>query len=242
MGIRENATEFEQKLSELQVAIHRYREKNSNASYKPAIEKALRELNRSYRYLNVRIEKSSNETLRGKFAAVRDWMKPILVVNSKKYQEKLETIDNLQMYLPDLMVELDDIKEKSFEIPDKIPMSENRLDLEEAIKDYDNGCWISSLALCRRAYEGALYSLYKLVSGTEPYEKYTCPNCKSTLREKAYFGITKLHSWAIEQGYVTERLKQWGFMQSDMGAGAAHSPLEDFKRDQELARLGSQQP
>ena len=165
-------------------------------------------------------------------------MKVILLIDSKNYQEKLDGINNLQFYLPDLMVEFEEMKDRSFEIPDEIPMSDNRLDLEEAIKDYDDGCWISSLALCRRAYEGALYSIYKLTTGKEPYADLDCPKCHHVIRKDVYFGIAKLHRWTIEQGYVTERLREVGFLLSDMGAGAAHPPLSDFPRDQELARLG----
>jgi hypothetical protein len=51
-------------------------------------------------------------------------------------------------------------------------------------------------------------------------------------------GIAKLHNWAISEEVITERLKQVGFLLTDMGAGAAHPPLSPFPRDKELAYLG----
>ena len=51
-------------------------------------------------------------------------------------------------------------------------------------------------------------------------------------------GIAKLHSWAIDNKNITDKLKQVGFLLTDMGAGAAHPPLAEFPRDKEMARLG----
>lgn len=94
-----------------------------------------------------------------------------------------------------------------------------------------------SLVLCRRAYEGALVALYRAEQG-EPVEEVRCKHCNNTIRSKAYMGIAKLHSWAIERGTITEKLKQVGFLLTDMGAGAAHPPLTEFPRNKEMARLG----
>jgi hypothetical protein len=127
---------------------------------------------------------------------------------------------------------------RSFEIPEEIPMTEYRLDLEEAIKDFDNGCFISALVLCRRAYEGALVALYKSKTGKDPVGEIRCKHCKNLIRDKAYMGIAKLHGWAIDDKIITDRLKQVGFLLTDMGTGAAHPPLLDFPRDIEISRLG----
>ena len=92
--------------------------------------------------------------------------------------------------------------------------------------------------MCRRSYEGALVALYRIRENKEPIEEIRCKNCKNTIKDKAYFGITKLHNWAIENKIITNRLKSVGFLLTEIGAGAAHPPLSEFPRDKELARLG----
>src|SRR2546427_5042139 len=115
-------------------------------------------------------------------------------------------------------------------------MNEQRLDLEEAIRDYDNGCYLSSLVLCRRAYEGALAEAYKSIEKKDPLEDVECKHCKAIIRAKSYMGIGKLHNWAIEKKIINAKLKQVGFLISDIGAGGAHPPLEEFPRDPEIAK------
>jgi len=146
----------------------------------------------------------------------------------------------LELFWPELEIEFEDLKIsiKTFEVPEEVPINESRLDLEEAIKDYDNGCYISALVMCRRAYEGALVETYKSKTKQEPIEQIKCKHCKNILRDKSYIGLAKLHRWAMEGGLVTEKLKQVGFLMSDIGAGAAHPPLTQFPRSKEIARLG----
>ena len=105
------------------------------------------------------------------------------------------------------------------------------------LKDLANGCFISSLVLCRRAYEGALVELYRKIEGKDPIEDAKCKKCKNVVR-RGYMGISKLHNWAINNQFVSEKLKQLGFLVTDLGAGGAHPPLHLFPRDKEMAELG----
>ena len=98
--------------------------------------------------------------------------------------------------------------------------------------------YISSLVLCRRAYEGSLVEKYRSIIRADPIADVLCPNCGKIIRSNAYMGIGKLHNWAIKTKIITDKLKQVGFLVSDIGAGGAHPPLEDFPRDPEIAKLG----
>jgi len=134
------------------------------------------------------------------------------------------------------MVEFEDIKIKSFEIPNELPMNESRIDLEEAIKDYDNGCFISCLVLCRRSYEGALLELFRSKEKKDPIEVRKCKKCNNELG-RSYIGIVNMHNWAINKGYINNKFKSIGILISDLGAGGAHPPLQEFSRDKEVARV-----
>ncbi len=209
-----------------------------NAHYKKQTDTSLVELNRTFKYLKAKMSKIDRTEVKEKFQTVEEAVSKILSDITNK--EKIELIKNLERFWPDLEIEFETLKLniRSFEIPEEIPMTEYRLDLEESIKDFDNGCFISSLVMCRRAYEGALVNLYKSKTGKEPIEEVKCKNCKATIRDKSYMGIAKLHDWAIQNGFVTDKLKQVGFLLTDMGAGAAHPPLTQFPRDKDMAKLG----
>jgi len=163
-----------------------------------------------------------------------------ILLSDGVYDKKLKTIKKIQMFWPKLEVEFKNIKSTSdvFSIPKEIPNNDQRRDLEEAIKDFDNGCYPSCLVMCRRAYEGALAIAYKKKTGDDPVHDVKCPNCKNTIRGNSYMGITCLHNWAMGEKLVTKRLKQVGFLIADLGAGGAHPPLEDFPNDPEIAKLG----
>ena len=118
-------------------------------------------------------------------------------------------------------------------------MNEQRLDLEEAIRDYNEKCYLSSLVLCRRSYEGALAQAYKSKTKTDPIQDVLCPKCGKKINSK-YLGITKLHKWAIANKIISEKLKSVGFLTADLGAGGAHPPLYEFPRDPDIAKLGIQ--
>ncbi len=210
----------------------------SNQHYKKLYEKEVKNLNRNYKFFKAKTKQIKKDTLHNKIVQ----LDPLIdtVISNKKHDEKLDAISKLEFFWPDLEIEFHDLKnsEKSLEIPKEIPMNEQRLDLEEAIRDFDNGCYLSSLVLCRRAYEGCLVEAYRSMMKTDPLEDVICKHCKSTIRAKSYMGIGKLHHWAIENKLITDKLKQVGFLVSDIGAGGAHPPLEQFQRDPEIAKLG----
>lgn len=210
----------------------------SNKHYKKQLEMSIKELNRSYKFLRAKIIATNNDGLKSKFKTVGEYLS--VVISNYGYDKKLDAIKKLEIFWPDLEIEFESLKlsASSFVVPTEIPMTEYRTDLEESIKDFDNDCSVSSLVLCRRAYEGALVSFYISKMGKAPIEEFKCKNCGALIRDKSYMGIAKLHNWAIENHLITERLKQAGFLLTDMGAGAAHPPLTEFPRDKELARLG----
>lgn len=238
MEAKEELQQFLDIINQLKGAINNLIKYKGNKYYKKQFEDSINELNRSHKFLKAKILKSNNEKIKEKFKVV-DSVVSVLLSDSNNDQ-KIEEIKILERFWPELEIEFENLKLniRSFEVPEEIPMTEYRLDLEEAIKDFDNGCFISSLILCRRAYEGALVSLYKSKTGNDPIEEMTCKHCKNVIRDKSYMGIAKLHGWAIENHYITDKLRQVGFLLTDMGAGAAHPPLTEFPRDKEMARLG----
>jgi len=239
MEAKEELHQFINIIKKVKDIINKLLKYKGNKHYKKQMESSLTELNRSYTFLRAKIHRTDKDGLKEKFKIV-DNAVPNLLSSTKDNNEKLEVIRNLERFWPELEMEFEDLKLKirGFGIPEEIPMTEYRLDLEEAIKNFDNGCFISSLVMCRRAYEGALVASYKSKTGKEPIEEIRCKSCKAMLKDKAYMGIAKLHHWAIENNFVTDKLRHVGFLLTDMGAGAAHPPLTQFPRDKEIARLG----
>lgn len=238
MDAKEELQQLWDLFSDIREATKRLQKYKGNRHYKRQYDDSVKNLNKNYKFIEFKIGKLKDSSLKEKFATVRDTVNTIL--SDTELSEKLTTINNLELFWPELEIEFENLKLsiRGFEIPEEIPMTEYRLDLEEAIKDYDNGCYISALVMCRRAYEGALVELFRLQNKKDPVEEIKCKHCKSTIKEKAYLGISNLHDWAIKNSFVTNRLKQVGFLLTDMGAGAAHPPLTSFPRDKELAKLG----
>lgn len=225
-------------ISNLRDSIEYLRKYNSNKFYKRKYESTSKKLNRFYKFFKAKLESLEKESLDEKIKKLDEYMSVLL--SEKKYDKKLSTIQQLELFWPELEIEFEDlkIKTKSFDVPSEIPINESRLDLEEAIRNYDNGCYLSALVMCRRAYEGALAEIYKSKTGEEPLEEIRCKHCNNVIRGKSYIGISRLHKWAIEKELITEKLKQIGFLVPDLGAGAAHPPLKRFSRDKEIAKLG----
>lgn len=239
MKPKEEFSQLWETISNIRNAIKKLEKYKGNQHYKKQLETCIADLNRAYRFLKHKVIKANKPSLNDKFKDIEDAINTLLSGKSNN-TEKLSIIKTLELFWPELEIEFENLKLNisNFEIPSEIPMTECRLDLEEAIKDYDNGCYLSSLVLCRRAYEGALISLYKTKTKKDPVEAIKCRNCQCVIRDKAYIGIGKLHSWAIENNFVTEKLKQVGFLVSDIGAGGAHPALIDFPREKEIAKLG----
>jgi len=225
-------------ISDLKTSMKYLKRYKSNKFYKIKYESTFKELNRFYKFFRARLENLEKESLDGKIKTLDKYISTLL--SEENYDEKLSIIEKLELFWPDLEIEFEDlkIKTKNFEVPSEIPINESRLDLEEAIRNYDNGCYLSALVMCRRAYEGALAEIYKSETGGEPLEEVRCKHCNNVIRGKSYMGISKLHNWAMKNGLITEKLRQIGFLVPDLGAGAAHPPLKYFPRDKELAKLG----
>ena len=230
--------QFIEIINKVKISLQNLDKYKSNSHYKKLLASSLKELNRAHKFLKAKIDRTGKVEIKEKFKTVSDVITNIL--SDKKNNEKLDVINDLERFWPELEIEFENLKLnlRSFEIPEEIPMIEYRFDLEEAIKDFDNGCFISSLVLCRRAYEGALVAAYKSKNKKDPIEDIKCKHCNNQIRGNAYMGIAKLHGWAIENKIITDKLKQVGFLLTDMGAGAAHPPLSEFPRDKEIARLG----
>lgn len=154
-----------------------------------------------------------------------------------KYKKKLETLEEFQKFLIDLEVSIGTSILSSFEVPHEIPYNEIRLDIEEAIKNYDSKCYLSAQVMCRRAYEGALREKYKELEGKDPKEDFNCPSCRKTIRKNSDLSITKLHKWAVSKGIVHEKLQNIGYLIPELAAGAAHSTDKPFPRDKQIAKF-----
>ena len=225
-------------IDKVKAALENLRKYKGNKHYQKQLAVSLKELNRSHKFLKANIDKTDKTKIKEKYEVVNKAVSDILSDN--RNDEKLATIERLERYWPEIEIEFESLRFsiKSFDVPDELPRTEYRIDIEEAIKDFDYGCFISALALCRRSYEGALVALYKSKTHKDPVEEIKCKHCNNLIRDKAYMGITKLHHWAISNNLITDKLKQVGFLLTDMGAGAAHPPLSEFSRDIEMSRLG----
>jgi hypothetical protein len=240
MGILEELGELWKSVLEVKHSIEMLLKYWNSSYYKEKLRASIAGLNRTYRILKAKFVNIDKQAITEKLRRLDANIETLLTreTTAEIYKKELVVIQDLEIFWPELEVEFRNLALASFDIPEDIPESEHRLDLKEAIKDFDNECYISALVMSRRSYEGALVTLYKLRTGNEPVEKTVCPHCKATIREKSYMGIARLHSWAIGAGLITDKLKQVGFLLTDMGAGAAHPPLTEFPRDETIARLG----
>gem|GEM_PF-6757131 len=235
--LKQELTEFFKKTAKLRESIGRVIKHKSQATYLAASEHDKKETVRAGKFLIAKLKTMESQSMQEKVAILESAMG--VFARNGGYNEKIDMIGKLEMLQTDLEIELENIRVKPriFEIPASIPMTEARIDLEEAISDYDNGCFISALVLCRRSYEGALVEAYKNIEKRDPVKEVKCKNCKVTIRKEAYLGIVNLHGWAISKDLVNDHLKSFGFLISDLGAGGAHPPMEEFPRNRENAKL-----
>lgn len=238
MEAKEELQLYKNAIMNVRDAIVNLKKYKGNTYYRNQLEDSIAEFNRSHLFFKTKILKTEKDELIEKFKTVDE--AAICIIKGVNNDEKLRRISELDRFWPELEIEFENLKFnlRSFNIPEEIPMTEYRIDLEEAIKNFNNKCWVSALVLCRRAYEGSLVSLYRLKTGQDPIEDIQCKSCKNIIRKNSYMGIAKLHNWAIENHLITDRMKQVGFLLSDLGSGAAHPPLSAFPRDPELARVG----
>ncbi len=236
--MQEDLSKIWESVVRIRELIKKLQKYKSTKFYKDKYDEEINQLNRSYKFFKASI-KNPSESLGKKFKSLDESIE--IILSNKMHKRKLETIKKLEKFWPDLEIEFQSIKteDQSFKIPKEIPMNEQRLDLEEAIRDHTEKCYLSSLVMCRRSFEGALAKAYKLKTKMEPIEDEFCPKCNKKIRTK-YMGIKKLHKWAIKEKIITEKLESVGFLAADLGAGGAHPPLTDFPREPEVSKLGIQ--
>ncbi len=223
-------------IKELRKVIVGSKKHKYNKFYLDKEKEKILELNSFYKKLKARLQKIDKKSLKEKFKKIDKDVNDL--INLKDRDKKLEIINELEFFWPEIEVEFEDLKVtiRIFDIPKEIPMTDSRLDLEEAIKDFDNGCFLSAIVLCRRSFEGALVEIYKIKTGKEPIEDFKCEKCGYIIKKDSYMGIAKLHKWAIKNKIINEKFKSIGFLLTDIGSGGAH-PLKDFSRDPEIARV-----
>ncbi|MBI2542992.1 MAG: hypothetical protein HYW24_02295 [Candidatus Aenigmarchaeota archaeon] len=201
----------------------------SNSSYKERERSVKLELDKDTKSLLKFLNTNYSRQFLEEKSKLTDTLNNLL--SSGDIDERFGKIDETFSLLNSLDVEVGPlITESSFEIPE-IPNIEVKLDVEEAKMNLNNNSFVSSLVMSRRAYEGALLELFKKIEGRDPIE-LKCEKCG----RGGYMGIIKLHNWALEKRFVNEKLKSLGYLISDLGAGGAHPPLQDFPRDKGIAR------
>ena len=217
-------------LDSLRKLIKRRKKYPSNVSYKESERAAKLELDKDSKVTVKFLETNYKNQFLEEKNQLQTLIKDLLGKNN--FDERLEKIDMALSLLNKLDVEVGPLfSEFNFELPE-IPNIEVMLDVEEAKKNLENECFVSCLVMCRRAYEGALIELFKKIEKRDPTE----PRC-SVCGRGGYMGIVKLHNWAISKGFINEKLKSLGYLISDLGAGGAHPPLQEFPRNKEIARV-----
>ncbi|MDG6923880.1 MAG: hypothetical protein JRN67_11395 [Nitrososphaerota archaeon] len=236
--LRQEIEKVKKLVMSLEDSLKQLKRYHGNAFYWKKATETTKELNSVFTFLNAKVQRSKAELLKERFHELDLMIRQL--VSPKEIPQKLSVIGKLDLFWPKLLVEVDDTELifHSFQVPTEIPEGEPREDLQEAIRAYGSKSYLSALVMCRRAYEGALVGLYRAKTGNQPVEDRTCPHCGKLLVKDSYIGITKLHGWAVKNGYITEKLKSVGFLLADIGAGGAHPPLSEFPRDEGIANLG----
>lgn len=156
---------------------------------------------------------------------------------SVSIEKKEELCESIELKWQDLTLDLENMQNEEIgDIPKEITSEDVRLDLEEAMKAHQSGCFLSSVVMCRRAYEGALITTYKELEKKDPLKNLVCKNCKNIVKGNMFFGIVELHNWAVEKKIISDKFKDIGFLVPNIGAGGAH-PSEKFPRDTTVAKI-----
>ncbi len=233
MGILEPVQEVSSKVEKLISTAETLVKSKYNKVYSKPFEENKKELRKSIKFLELSLHRLA------KFEDEKKVTEVITILDNPKKSAKdiLDFLNDFQKVLIDLEVTASSLNQPSFEVPSEVPISDIRLDLEEAIKDWDAGCFLSSQIMCRRAYEGVLREKYIEIEGKVPREDFNCPSCKKTIRKDAELSITKLHKWAVEKKIIHERLQNIGYLIPELAAGAAHPNQNPFPRDRQIAKL-----
>ena len=107
-------------------------------------------------------------------------------------------------------------KRKKFVIPKQITDNAVKETLEEAIEDYQNECFDSSLVMCRRTYELILFNLYTNVERKRPVDVMGGTEYAKPLNE--------LYKWFKEKYDKNTTVERAGIMTKWYGDEAAHVP------------------
>jgi len=216
-------------LDNLRKLLKRRKKYPHNSTYKENERLTKFEIDKDSKMMLKFLESNYKEQFSEEKEQFKNLIKELLEKNN--FEERLEKIDSVLTLLNKLDIDVGPFRvETSFEIPN-IPDIEVQLDVKEARNDLEANTFISSLVMSRRAYEGALVELFRKIEKKDPTE----PKC-ATCGRGGYMGIVKLHKWAIAKGFVNEKLKSLGYLISDLGAGGAHPPLQEFPRNKEIAR------
>src|SRR3989344_5678803 len=88
---------------------------------------------------------------------------------SASVEKKEELWEKIELKWQDLALDLEPTQNEEIQtIPIEIISGEVRSDLEEAMRASKNAFFLSSVVMCRRAYEGALIEKYKEVEKKSP--------------------------------------------------------------------------
>ncbi len=156
---------------------------------------------------------------------------------ASNYAKLSAELGSFQKTLIDLEVIAETAGLPSLEIPATVPYNEVRLDLQEAVKDYDNGCYFSAQVMCRRGYEGALREKYIEFEKKEPFEDSVCRHCTRPLASNIPISVTKLHKWAVGKKIIHAKLQNIGLLVPGLGAIGAHPASNPIPREKQVAKL-----
>ncbi len=233
MNLQENVQLLSQCTDSLIEALNTAIKQKGNKTYIKKYESARNEFHKTAKSTELMLHRygKSNEEKR-----ISDVLAFILNSNSKN-SEILRLLGEFQKFLIDLDAVISSFNAPSFEIPSGIPMNVVRLDLAEAIKDYDNDCYLSSQVMCRRAYEGALREKFHEIESREPREDFLCLHCKKIINRNVNLSITKLHRWAIDNKIIHEKFQNIGLLIPELSSGAAHPMETPIPREKQIAKL-----
>ncbi len=114
--------------------------------------------------------------------------------NALKYEQRIKNLDFSRL------------GEKIFEIPKEISDETIRSDLEEAIKDYENQCYTSAMAMCSAAYEVTIDLLYFKIKKKRPDPDKVIDEFDKIISEKD-FDVEKKKQIIINRGKLVKTFR-----------------------------------
>lgn len=235
--LKENITDFWSSIQNFKNILESQKKYRSNIFYTKKYKSFLPKLKKNFLRFEKRLKSLKNNEIN--FVLDQIDTKVRILLSDATIQEKIQAIEDIELLQPNIEVQLEheDLSLSRFIIPNGVPQNEVRVDFKEAIKDFNNVCYISSLVLCRRAYEGALAEKYREIEKKDPIKEIKCKNCKKILG-KGYIGIANLHKWAVDKKLISHKMASLGYLISDLGAGGSHPSHPSFleiPRDEDIA-------